>query len=373
MSVSINRTVQRFTSGPQDHPNIVLIHTTEGMGWPGYGGGSSAPHATVKPIPGKGIEVREHIPFGQFAKALVNASGGVQTNTSGVLQFELMGTCDERSKGSMYYWPDADDAVMEALADYLRPIMATYNIPHSCNVTFKSYNKGQAPSSYGRSNGVRMSYDKWNSYKGICGHQHAPENDHGDPGDFDVDRLIKFLGGAGSSTSKPAIVASKPTVKFYKPKGVKLSVKEIQKAAGVPQDGLYGADTKAAVKRLQGTLKVAADGLWGPDTEAAYLKTKSASAAPTSKGSFALIAEDGIWGPKTIKRLQQQVGVSVDGIAGPQTWKAIQGWVGTAQDGIRGPKTVKALQRKVGVTVNGSWNHWTIRALQRHLNNNRKK
>lgn len=195
MSVTVNRTAQRFSSGAQAAPRMVLLHTTEGGGWPSYGGGSSAPHATIKPLPGKGIEVREHIPFGQFAKALQNRPGGVQTNTSGVLQFELMGTCDARSAGSMYYWPDADDKVLEALADYLGPIMSKYGIPARADVTFKSYNRGQVPSSYGLNNGVRMSFSKWNSYRGICGHQHAPENDHGDPGDFPISKLLAHLGG----------------------------------------------------------------------------------------------------------------------------------------------------------------------------------
>ncbi|WP_068325045.1 hypothetical protein [Janibacter terrae] len=201
MSVTVDRTTQRYSSGEQDAPRMVLLHTTEGWGWPSYGGGGSAPHATIKPLPGVGIEVREHIPFGQFGKALANRAGGVQTNTTGVLQFELMGTCDE-SRSGLYFWPNADDQVLAALADYLRPIMRQYGIPHTSDVTWKDYNAGRIPSSYGLSNGVRMSHTRWMTFRGICGHQHAPENDHGDPGNFPIDTLLRHLGGTTTTTSQ---------------------------------------------------------------------------------------------------------------------------------------------------------------------------
>ena len=246
MSVTVNRTAQRYSSGSQATPRMVLLHTTEGMGWPGYGGGSSAPHATIKPIPGKGIEVREHIPFGQFAKALQNRSGGVQTNTSGVLQFELMGTCDERTASRAYYWPRADDAVLQALADYLRPIMATYGIPHTSDVTWKSYNRGQVPSSYGLSNGVRMSFAKWGTFRGICGHQHAPENDHGDPGDFPISTLLRYLSGASAAT--PAKTTSTQTY-------TREDVARLQRVLGLEDDGLWGNLTEKQAQAIRRCLK----------------------------------------------------------------------------------------------------------------------
>ena len=283
MSVTVNRTAQRYSSGSQATPRMVLLHTTEGMGWPSYGGGSSAPHATIRPIPGEGIEVREHIPFGQFAKALQNRPGGVQTNTSGVLQFELMGTCDERAASRAYYWPKADDAVLRALADYLRPIMATYGIPHTSDVTWKSYNRGQAPSSYGLSNGVRMSFEKWMTFRGICGHQHAPENDHGDPGDFPIATLLRHLSRASAATPVEA-PATSDLRKEWLTKQIaehgKLSVgtvKRLQAEVGVTIDGQLGPETKKAVQRWLG---VTADGVWGPKTYAA-MRRKVGATNPT--------------------------------------------------------------------------------------------
>lgn len=271
MSVTVNRTAQRYSGGTTTRsPRMVLLHTTEGVGWPSYNGGAYAPHATIKPIPGKGIEVREHISFNQSAKALANKAGGVETNRAGVLQFELMGTSDEsfHERHGWYYWPRADGAVMKALAEYLKPIMSKYGIPVRCSVTFKDYNRGRIPSSYGLSNGVRMSFSQWNAYKGICGHQHCPENDHGDPGNFKINTLLKYLGGASSAHQPSSGGGSSSS--FYKPTGTSLSVKQIQEIVGVTADGKYGPDTRAAVAKYQASLGVVADGKWGAKTDAAH-------------------------------------------------------------------------------------------------------
>lgn len=172
-------------------------------------------------------------------------------------------------------------------------------------------------------------------------------------------------GGGGSSASA-----------YYQPKGVSMSVKEIQKAVGVKSDGYYGDDTKAAVKVLQRRLKVTADGLWGPATEKAYKGGSSAPAPakpstpakkpkpaakapkfPLPKGHYFgpksgpnssvsgyyshkadlkkwqaqmrkrgwSITADGLYGPATKKvarQFQKEKGLGVDGLIGAKTWAA---------------------------------------------------
>ncbi|MGW3492038.1 hypothetical protein ACWDEM_32480, partial [Streptomyces sp. NPDC001054] len=73
-----------------------------------------------------------------------------------------------------------------------------HGVPLTSGVTWKAY-----PASYGSSAGVRMSAAKWSSYRGHCGHQHVPENDHGDPGAFPMAAIL----AAASSATTP----SKPT------------------------------------------------------------------------------------------------------------------------------------------------------------------
>ncbi|GAA0464000.1 hypothetical protein [Streptomyces olivaceiscleroticus] len=37
-----------------------------------------------------------------------------------------------------------------------------------------------------------MSASQWNGFRGICGHQHVPENDHGDPGSLDFRHVLEL-------------------------------------------------------------------------------------------------------------------------------------------------------------------------------------
>src|SRR5690606_3658218 len=64
-------------------------------------------------------------------------------------------------------------------------IEARTRIPHRCGVEFRPY-----PQSYGLKARQRMSGDQWETYRGWCGHQHVPENDHGDPGAVDIANLL---------------------------------------------------------------------------------------------------------------------------------------------------------------------------------------
>lgn len=166
-----------------------VLHTTEGPSWPTYQGWTIPPHATIKPKPGIGVDVRQHVPFSSSAFALRNLSGGVQTNRDFAFQFELIGTCDEdvHIKNGYYFWPSADDAVLlDLFKKVIWPVSQAFKIPLHA-LTFKAY-----PASYGVNNGVRLSGPAWDTYTGWCGHQHVPENVHGDPGAFPWGRMLKL-------------------------------------------------------------------------------------------------------------------------------------------------------------------------------------
>lgn len=169
------------------HPKGV-IHTTESSGWPSYDGWTIHPHATVKPIPGKGVEGRQHVPFSRASFSLRNEPGGVQTNTDYAFQFELIGTSEKGGPG--YYWPGADDVVLlDLYRKVIAPLSAARSIPLKAR-PFQAY-----PASYGPASGtnnVRMPGATWDAYAGWCGHQHVPENVHGDPGAFPWDRMIQL-------------------------------------------------------------------------------------------------------------------------------------------------------------------------------------
>ena len=220
-----NTTIQRFDD---DFPGsrltldaermVLVLHCTEGTSWPDYEGGKTAPNYTGHP-PLKGISKgawRMHFPDEMSSRALRNLSGGVETNTLNALQVEVIGTCDPKhavswngegklKAGRDYvYWPDADDGQLRWLAD----LIADQHKRHGLRLTapkFQAY-----PASYGArsgTNNVRLSFEEWRDFTGVCGHQHVPENAHGDPGNIDMPKVLAMA----RAIVKPTKPKPKPT------------------------------------------------------------------------------------------------------------------------------------------------------------------
>lgn len=189
--------------------NVVVWHTTEGTSVPTYSGGSEAPNFTAKPdFANEQLIWYQHFDFDTSSRALVNKAGGVETNTLNVCQVEIVGTCDpttHKKWGSTphLYTPDLPDWVVRDLAAFARWAHEEHGVPLTSGVTFKAY-----PGSYG-SNGVRMSNSKWLGYRGHCGHQHVPENDHGDPGAFPMAAILAAAKGepAGNTSGSKELAS----------------------------------------------------------------------------------------------------------------------------------------------------------------------
>lgn len=183
-----DRTSQRFD---RDHPGSPLSriekfiwHSTETAIWPGYDGGSKAPHMTGLPDWGhQRIRWRAHFPATMSSRALRNPPGGVETNRAGVFQVELIGTCDpaahRRFPGRLYL-PEAPAWYLTELARLAAWGHIHWGVPLIAP-RFLAY-----PASAGLHNGVRLSGPAWDGVRGHLGHQHVPENTHGDPGDLDM-------------------------------------------------------------------------------------------------------------------------------------------------------------------------------------------
>lgn len=178
-------------------PNVVVIHSTEGTGWPGYNGGGSAPHLTIMPdFTKKKLVIRQHFPFNKSSRALVNAAGGVETNTLNAIQLELVGTCDPYThsvwtkKGIRHiYMPDLPSWYKEELAKlflWMHRNMPKIPLKDAALRGWKAY-----PDSYGVRNKNRLTFSEWNNAYGFVGHQHVPENSHGDPGAMPMPEIIK--------------------------------------------------------------------------------------------------------------------------------------------------------------------------------------
>ncbi|HEX7349579.1 peptidoglycan-binding domain-containing protein [Brachybacterium sp.] len=275
--------VQTFSGNRHKRPiTKIVLHTTEGSSWPGYNGGGSAPHFTVH----RDGTIRQHINTDYSAKALVNRSGGVETNNGGVVQIEFIGSCDRSwaRKHGLFFTENATDRDLAGLARVLAWISKTHGVPLTATgLRWPTSNAAYATAPQ------RFSYAEWNRYRGICGHTHVPENDHWDPGAFPVARLLRLAGGAsipiggGAGVPQPSVKPDpkRPWITSPRVKGMsKAEVREIQHVlAGFDLDlgkygvdGSYGDATGTAVQTLQRELHITpTDGIYGPGTEKAVM------------------------------------------------------------------------------------------------------
>jgi hypothetical protein len=201
-------------SGSDMEVNCGVVHTTEGRTLPSYNGGAIAPTVTGVPdISAKRIRWYQHYDVDESARALANKLGGVQTNTANVFQIELVGTCDPKARDAwvraghrqnvdFIFWPEAPDWALAEVAWLVRWLHDEHGVPLTCVRDWLAYGvdarrPGVVPASYGASP-ARMSHAEWQAFKGWCGHQHVPENDHGDPGSMDFARVIAQAKGAGA-------------------------------------------------------------------------------------------------------------------------------------------------------------------------------
>jgi hypothetical protein len=132
------------------------------------------PHATID---SRGIH--QHFPITEGARTLENRAGGVETNSAHAIQCEVMGRAE--------FVHQLPDATMRHLADWLGWCLAETGTP----MVFADF--VAHPASSGTGAAQRFSGAEWMAFSGICGHQHVPENEHGDPGDISVDRLQTLI------------------------------------------------------------------------------------------------------------------------------------------------------------------------------------
>jgi hypothetical protein len=154
-------------------------------------------------------------------RSLKNLPGGVETNNRpGVWQLEIVGFAEDM--------PTYGDTWYRSLAAMVVQICDAKGIPKRFPYPFVPY-----PRSYGFRAAQRLTGHQWLACSGIIGHQHVPENDHGDPGD--LNRLIPLVEGDPMPDLDPDLV-----------RALQEAINAAGSAPRLLVDGLLGPKTLAA-------------------------------------------------------------------------------------------------------------------------------
>lgn len=165
-------------------PAVLVLHTTEGSRPASYN--NSEPHFEVYLSPQGEIEVRQYVSLARTAKALYNAPGGVETNRrrGRIIQIEMVGFAEKAR--------EVPEALIRGVAEVLAfvrtqfPGLMLEQPPvgfHGPEAGFIAHAKSH----------LRFDFPGWETFGGVCGHQHVPENDHWDPGAFPISKLFQFV------------------------------------------------------------------------------------------------------------------------------------------------------------------------------------
>lgn len=193
-----NRTAQWYGGnyrGSDITPNVMVWHTTEVHGWPSYGRGASMPHLTYDPVK---HQWRQHMRLDRSARALRNASGGVETNTLNACQVEIVAYSDEGlalSRGAGAYRVSRLDArALRDLGDFSKFMFDEWGLKLDIDPGWL----------YSNFNAPPMSFSQWRNFYGHTGHNRVPENTHWDPGKLDIKTIIANAKGQEDDDVRPS-------------------------------------------------------------------------------------------------------------------------------------------------------------------------
>lgn len=220
-----------------------VLHTTESAHFPTYKPGTH-PHFTVWLDADSKPHVTQHVPISHASSALVHASGQIDTNREGAIQIEIAWFAEKITT--------APQVLLLTTRNLMRWIESQTRITRTA-LPFKAY-----PASYGPNNGVRLTVDQWKTFTGWCGHEHVPENDHGDPGQIDLHYLLT------DPTIRPKILYPRLKVGASGKWVVKLQTLLNAHGAQLHVDGSFGPATGKAVNQFKAKHGLPVNGVVGP-------------------------------------------------------------------------------------------------------------
>lgn len=191
-------------TGPVDlsRPRTGVLHTTEGSFESAYNEFRThyAPHFLVGRDKAGKVRIIQFVSLGNWAAALENHSGGVETNRWAVAQIELV------AHSSTKPW-QVDAGVLDALAELLAELNRVCGIPLS-----RPFPELMPSGVWATETFSRRHAGKWGKVAGWYGHVEVPENSHWDPGAYRWTQLLVTAEAklAPAPTPKPRPVVPKP-------------------------------------------------------------------------------------------------------------------------------------------------------------------
>ncbi len=168
-----------------------VCHSTEGDSIEGavaaYRKHGGWPHLTWDPQNGR---IAGHLPASSSARSVENRSGGVETNRYGtVLQIEVVARAARP-------FTDGPLVGLDRILAYTRANGVPDDWPMGQPLAYGPDERrpGVTPAAYGTQNGTRDA-GVWLTRGGWYGHSQVPENDHGDPGRIDTQKITGSSAG----------------------------------------------------------------------------------------------------------------------------------------------------------------------------------
>lgn len=307
----------------RNDPIKLVLHSTEGSSWPSYSRGAVQPHLTVKwrGSERRGFDVRQHQPLNVGARALAD-SPAYPNNACACIQVEIIGSCDKdyAEKYGLLFLPDAGDGFLKDLGEFI------IRLQRECGFTLHVTRRPWSDSNAAYPGAPqRMGLREFETFHGICAHQHVPANSHWDIGITDVRRALR-LAGEADVAPPPGGLGGGATAPIP------------HKRRRLTVDGVAGP---ATVSELQRQLSTTVDGVVSSQARrwkrSLYAWTTIRYAARPR-------------GSQVVRALQRKIGSHPDGIFGRGTAVHLQRWLNRrgarlVTDGVAGPDTVRALQR----------------------------